>query len=182
MVNPSIQKLKKIAKNLGIQTKQVPKINTVMYDGKTILYTHFGNSKATKHQRMISNLAHELAHYLVASPERRKEIDFGLGPGPESEKETKNLLGSNKSSKEESEASLLGMIIENHVGHNPLSYTFQAHSWDSFQSVKDIPKYLISLEKKKLIVYGLNPKCLTVGPSFLSYQLNMKTVEKLFAV
>ncbi len=78
---------------------------------------------------MISDLAHELAHYFVASPDRRKKNDFGLGPAPESEKyNTKLLVGAKESDKEEEEASLLGMFIEASVGHDP-GFTWCYHEW-----------------------------------------------------
>jgi hypothetical protein len=61
-------------------------------------------------------ILHEVAHFLLASPDRRKRIDFGLGPGPD----TTNRLAAERDAvtsfaereEDEAAASLLGILWE----------------------------------------------------------------------
>jgi hypothetical protein len=77
-------------------------------------------------------LLHEAAHYQLAAPERRRCIDFGLGPGPE----TGNRPAATAAAclqgiaveREEAMASLLGILWEVELGHPALA-SFLDQNW-----------------------------------------------------
>jgi hypothetical protein len=59
-------------------------------------------------------ILHEIAHFMLAPPERRRLADFGLGPGPDTidhdTAERAALLAPLARAEEEAEASLLGIV------------------------------------------------------------------------
>jgi hypothetical protein len=61
-------------------------------------------------------ILHEIAHFMLAPPERRGLVDFGLGPGPDTidrgTAERAALLPPLARAEEEAEASLLGIVWE----------------------------------------------------------------------
>lgn len=61
-------------------------------------------------------ILHEIAHFMLAPPERRRLVDFGLGPGPDTiDRDTAEcaaLLPPLARAEEEAEASLLGIVWE----------------------------------------------------------------------
>jgi hypothetical protein len=70
-------------------------------------------------------LLHEVAHYQLAAPARRGLVDFGLGPGPETGNRERamraqSLFGLARE-REESMASLLGILWEAELGHPALA-------------------------------------------------------------
>jgi hypothetical protein len=77
-------------------------------------------------------LVHEIAHFQLAPPARRRRIDFGLGPGPE----TGNRLGAERQraadglarEREEAMASLLGILWEVELGQPALA-SFLDQNW-----------------------------------------------------
>lgn len=77
-------------------------------------------------------LLHEVAHYQLASPNRRRRIEFGLGPGPD----TADLTGAARHSlrlgiereHEEATASLLGILWEVELGQPALA-SFLDQNW-----------------------------------------------------
>jgi hypothetical protein len=77
-------------------------------------------------------LLHEAAHFQIASPERRRRIDFGLGPGPETgaraRAEQAALLHGLAREREEAMASLLGVLWEVELGHPALA-SFLDQNW-----------------------------------------------------
>jgi len=77
-------------------------------------------------------ILHEVAHYLLASPERRGLIDFGLGPGPDTRDRaaaeraaTVPLAGREA---DEAAASLLGILWEAALGQPALA-SFLDQNW-----------------------------------------------------
>jgi hypothetical protein len=68
-------------------------------------------------------LLHEVAHFQLAAPERRRRIDFGLGPGPET-----GDIGLGVAEREEAMASLLGILWEAELGHPALA-SFLDQNW-----------------------------------------------------
>jgi hypothetical protein len=77
-------------------------------------------------------LLHELAHWRLASLARRRLIDFGLGPGPEtgdleSAKRAQCVFGLEREC-EEAMASLLGILWESSLGHPALA-SFLDQNW-----------------------------------------------------
>jgi hypothetical protein len=77
-------------------------------------------------------LLHEAAHFQLAAPERRRSIDFALGPGPE----TGNRDAASRAARvfglarerEEAMASLLGILWEVELGHPALA-SFIDQNW-----------------------------------------------------
>jgi len=70
-------------------------------------------------------LLHEVAHYQLAAPVRRHQVDFGLGPGPETgdrarASQAQTLFGLARE-REEAMASLLGILWEAEFGHPALA-------------------------------------------------------------
>jgi hypothetical protein len=77
-------------------------------------------------------LLHEAAHFQLASPERRRRIDFGLGPGPETGARDLALraavLHGLAREREEAMASLLGILWEVELGQPALA-SFLDQNW-----------------------------------------------------
>jgi hypothetical protein len=77
-------------------------------------------------------LLHEAAHFQLAAPERRRRVDFGLGPGPETGNHgaahaAASLFGLD-AEREEATASLLGILWETELGHPALA-SFLDQNW-----------------------------------------------------
>jgi hypothetical protein len=85
----------------------------------------------------ISHLVHDMGHWLVATPKKRKLPDFDADMD------------------DEIEASLLGILMERKLGF-PWRSTWLSHSWESvrWSARRDIKK----LQARGLIV-GLTPVC-----------------------
>jgi hypothetical protein len=77
-------------------------------------------------------ILHEVAHFVLASPERRGLIDFGLGPGPD----TRDRAGAERAAAlpvlereaDEAMASLLGILWEAELGQPALA-SFLDQNW-----------------------------------------------------
>jgi hypothetical protein len=77
-------------------------------------------------------ILHEVAHYLLAPPERRVLPDFGLGPGPD----TRDRAGAERAASvvvlereaDEAAASLLGILREAELGQPALA-SFLDQNW-----------------------------------------------------
>jgi hypothetical protein len=77
-------------------------------------------------------LLHEVAHYQLAAPTRRRHVDFGLGPGPE----TGDIRAAARQAsrfglareREEAMASLLGILWEAALGQPALA-SFLDQNW-----------------------------------------------------
>ena len=82
-------------------------------------------------EEIISNLAHELAHWLRSSQERRHEPEFGLGLGPESVGKAFRATADNPMD-EEIHASMLGILIEREIGAD-YTWTWDYHEWRDAQ-------------------------------------------------
>ena len=94
------------------------------------VYGWDGRALATRTEAYV--LLHEVAHYQLASPERRRRIEFGLGPGPD----TADRAGAARHSlrlglvreREEAMASLLGILWEVELGQPALA-SFLDQNW-----------------------------------------------------
>jgi hypothetical protein len=77
-------------------------------------------------------ILHEVAHFLLAPPERRRLIDFGLGPGPDTRErivaEHAAVLPLLERETDEAEASLLGILWEAALGQPALA-SFLDQNW-----------------------------------------------------
>ena len=77
-------------------------------------------------------ILHEIAHFVLAPPERRSLVDFGLGPGPDTRDraaaERAALLPMAQREADEAEASLLGILWEAALGQPALA-SFLDQNW-----------------------------------------------------
>jgi hypothetical protein len=77
-------------------------------------------------------MLHEAAHFVLAPTERRRLVDFGLGPGPDTRNreaaEHAAVLSSLAREEDEAAASLLGIIWEAQLGQPALA-SFLDQNW-----------------------------------------------------
>jgi hypothetical protein len=77
-------------------------------------------------------ILHEVAHFVLASPERRRLIDFGLGPGPDTLErmaaDNAAVLPPLARDRDEAAASLLGIVWEARLGQPALA-SFLDQNW-----------------------------------------------------
>jgi hypothetical protein len=77
-------------------------------------------------------ILHEVAHFVLAPPERRGIVDFGLGPGPDTKArdaaERAAVLPIEAREEDEAEASLLGILWEAALGQPALA-SFLDQNW-----------------------------------------------------
>ena len=75
---------------------------------------------------------HEVAHFVLAPPERRRLVDFGLGPGPDTceraAAESAAVMPLLEREVDEAQASLLGILWEAELGHPALA-SFLDQNW-----------------------------------------------------
>ena len=96
-----------LIKHLGLRKESRTLQESYMWDGHS-----FNSELSDRH------LFHDVAHWLVAAPERRILPDFGLGPGPETDLDLpqKILLDWHAAQFEEVCASLLGVFLQHCAG------------------------------------------------------------------
>jgi hypothetical protein len=77
-------------------------------------------------------ILHEIAHFVLAPPERRHLVDFGLGPGPDTvdraAAERAEVLSHLAREEDEAAASLLGIVWEAALGQPALA-SFLDQNW-----------------------------------------------------
>ena len=77
-------------------------------------------------------ILHEIAHFMLAPPERRQLVDFGLGPGPDTAEraiaERAMIAPIAERDAEEAAASLLGILWEAALGQPALA-SFLDQNW-----------------------------------------------------
>lgn len=110
-----------LARAHGIATLNEPPSRSFMWDGRAIRV----DVEATV-------IVHEVAHWLLATPERRELADFGLGPGPETTRiaqaEADRRLDFEEAMEEERLTSLLGVLWEAELGQ-PAIAAFLEQNW-----------------------------------------------------
>lgn len=128
--DPVEQKLHGFCSWLGISAVFVPlgSYPDYAYSNYTIRYV--GSCDSLR----VSNLAHDIAHYLVAPKSRRKNPDFGLGSSPDSTRTSVSQILDPRP--EEKDASALGVFIEHFAGHD-VTCTRESHNWRSRWAVRD---------------------------------------------
>lgn len=103
-------------------------------------------------------ILHEVAHYLVASPRRRRRTNFGLGSpfgvDPDDER-TRPTVAFKFSSDEEERASLLGIALEFHMfGGNSWMDTSVDQNWNLTDDYWQAISIGLELERRKLLKNG----------------------------
>jgi len=99
-------------------------------DGAEIAFNWDGTHLRADTEAFV--LIHEVAHYQLATPERRRLIDFGLGPGPDTRDRAAAaavaVLSAVEGDREEAMTSLLGILWEAALGHPALA-SFLDQNW-----------------------------------------------------
>lgn len=121
ILGKKFKKLLELAEKIGIKVSVV-KEHDYAWDGKVIRINR------NREHEMVEDLSHELAHWIVASPSRRKLKEYGLGSGVTGKAILSEIKSVKFSNIEEKRASILGLVIMNHVGVDCRS-TFFNHSW-----------------------------------------------------
>ena len=87
-----------------------------------------------------SDTIHEIAHWIIATPERRGEVNWGLGTSPDGFFSIETYRGGIYG--EERRASLLGIAIERKLGL-PWERTFVDHSWGDYMEYGGIDMSIV---------------------------------------
>lgn len=135
------------------------------WDGRAL---NLAYGSAFQHHHAESDIVHDVAHWLVAAPERRAEPDFGLDwmaafitqepGGPDDVRE-------------EMHASMLGILLERAMGMD-WRYTWEFHSWD-IDGWLGVRPAIRALRQRGLIL-GLTPTCLLDAPSSTPRRQSLK--------
>lgn len=78
----------------------------------------------------VSNILHDIAHYVVASKKERVIEDFGLGEGPDSGDSIERITSIRRTDMLEEQASALGITWEKELNLDHES-TYRYHSWSN---------------------------------------------------
>ena len=108
------------------------------------------------------NLLHEVAHYQIASPQRRHKEGYGLGLEPEGlyERYTPLLVSDFRAAYEESMASVLGLLWADELGYDWADEA-SSHGWGNycerfksrkeFLTASDVSGYALKLRRLELL-------------------------------
>lgn len=141
-----------LCERIGMPLEKVPNRDdwNHPWDGRALNLAHYVSTKASP----TSDIVHDVAHWLVAAPERRSEPDFGLDgmaafftPEP----------GGQDDTEEEQQASLLGILLERAMGMD-WRYTWEFHRWhvEGWAGVRQVIRAL----RQRGLIRGLAPTCL----------------------
>jgi hypothetical protein len=108
-------------------------------------------------------ILHEVAHFVLAPPERRALVDFGLGPGPD----TRDLAVAERAAvlprlareEDEAAASLLGILWEARLGQPALA-SFLDQNWLEGldrSAPAHFGRVLAGLSDRRLLALDANP-------------------------
>jgi hypothetical protein len=153
-----------LARKLGVRLVKRVAADSAQWNGRSIALYGFAGCRLTP-----SELLHEIAHWLCASPTRRRLHDYGLGGGNYSNVAVRRTAGVED---DESAASLLGILYERAIGmdweltweeHNWGRSDLRARAWDSFDELDwegnlDFWPTLALLLKRKLVSPTGRPK------------------------
>ena len=110
-------------------------------------------------------ILHEVAHFLLAPPKRRRLADFGLGPGPDTtardKAERAAILPILEREADEAAASLLGILWEAALGQPALA-SFLDQNWLEGVARSAAPHFtavLDGLRRRGLLDGGFSPRC-----------------------
>lgn len=141
-----MEKLKRFAKVLGLRVALHKSMFRVPHQ-----WDRDGVLRVLHHRDAnTSNVAHEIGHWLVATPAQRRYIDFGLGTSPDSYKDTKRVLRAGPAQQMEELASVAGMLVELACGLDPYEYTWGYHNWENARGTGGIGvmRYVLMLEER----------------------------------
>ena len=124
-------------------------------------------------------ILHEVAHFVLAPPERRRIVDFGLGPGPD----TRDRAAAERAAivpllardEDEALASLLGILWEAEVGQPALA-SFLDQNWLEGLDRSAAPHFTATLDAlarrglldaawRPTVSAGSPPRCASPGRS-----------------
>ena len=110
-----------LARSFGIRVCDQPPAAAFSWDGRVL-----------RTESEASVILHEVAHWQISPPDRRRRIDFGLGAGPETgrkaEADRAAVTGFETREREEKRASLLGILWEAAL-NQPAILAFQEQNW-----------------------------------------------------
>ena len=121
------------------------------------------------HGRSDSDLIHDIAHWICSAKRRRRQPEFGLGPGPDSwSGDAARTVSMNYADREEGMTSLLGIAIESAFDMD-FEQTLRGHGW--FENAWDLRgqwssfftfwDYISQLMEKGHLDEKGHPTCLT---------------------
>lgn len=157
---PVKQKLRKILRHLGLRFST--RINPPQWNGRTMwdaVLEAGGDFRLDWPPKDCSEVCHEIAHYLVASPRRRRLPNYGLGEPPgDDTPEAPVTVSPRTGVQEEMMASCLGILLERSLGLARWRDTFMDHSWP----IRDSKETKLSTVGRKLqrrgLLVGATPK------------------------
>ena len=140
-----MEKIYQLARKWGTRIYKRSCAGSFSYNGKTIaLYSDHNKSK----QRSTSDIIHDIAHFVVATPKRRKLPEFGLGTSPDNyTRLTFPADGMNYSmaQTEEELASVLGIYWEREIGLD-WRQTYENHSWHHKNDEEHLEKKIFNFD------------------------------------
>lgn len=159
-----MDRIKQLARKWGTKIWKRACRDDFAFNGKTI--AEFGDNEMQK-RRTDSNLIHDIAHFVVAAPERRTLPEFGLGDSPDTyifNTPKAQGMTSQKAQQEEELASVLGIYWEREFGLDWYK-TYEDHSWVgpffngptkekeifNFDATHKFAKQLQELRRRKII-------------------------------
>ncbi|WP_044561497.1 elongation factor P hydroxylase [Azospirillum sp. B4] len=125
-------------------------------------YSWDGHAIRTQSESYV--LIHEIGHWLVAPPERRGLVDFGLGAGPETGRvdEANAVLCVDQETQIEEEAlsSLMGILWEVELGQPAIAAFLEQNwleGWDRAACIDNLADNLAILRRRGLIDANYRP-------------------------
>lgn len=110
-----------LAKALGVKIAKTD--SPYVWDGSTV---------NTGKMPDAADVIHDLCHFMLCEPGRRHMPDYGLGPAPETDEKVECLV--KDPINEEGAVSLLGCLIEIHLGYDHIT-TMLRHYWMDEQRI-----------------------------------------------
>jgi len=113
-------RISRLARKLGVRLCKRVAADSAQWNGRSIALYGFEGERLSP-----SELIHEIAHWLCASPARRRLYDYGLGSGNFSNMAVRRVDGIDD---DEEQASLLGILFERAFAMN-WEQTWEDHNW-----------------------------------------------------
>ncbi|MEA1650221.1 elongation factor P hydroxylase [Nitrospirillum sp. BR 11164] len=142
-----------LAHRFGIETIDELPMAAYSWDGRAI---------RTQSESYV--LIHEIGHWLVAPPERRSLVDFGLGAGPETgrveEANAAICVDRDTQIEEEALSSLIGILWEVELGQPAIMAFLEQNwleGWDRAACIDNLADNLANLHRRGLIDANYRP-------------------------